>query len=150
MPAPSSTADARSPREVLRRFHRAMKDKSADDLADLYAPDAIHEFPFFVPHRPSRLEGREAIRAAYREGWKDHPLSIDEIEDVFVHAAEDPEIVIGQWRARATLIATGRVATITGLLELRVRDGMIVHTRDFMDALGIAQALGRTPFEGKA
>jgi len=29
---------------------------------------------------------------------------------------------------------------------LRVRNGQIVHARDFMDALGVAHALGRPPF----
>jgi hypothetical protein len=29
---------------------------SADDLADLYAVHAVHEFPFLVPGRPERYE----------------------------------------------------------------------------------------------
>ncbi|MEU8034116.1 hypothetical protein AB0C13_36915 [Streptomyces sp. NPDC049099] len=31
------------PRKALARYRRAMLDKSADDLADLYAVDAVHE-----------------------------------------------------------------------------------------------------------
>lgn len=142
----STSGQARSPREVLRLFHAAMTAKSADALADLYAPDGMHEFSFFTPNQPPRLEGREAIREAYRRGWSDHPLDIERIDDVFVHEGDDREIVVGQWKARATLRATGRTVDITGLLVLRVRDGLIVHTRDFMDALGIAKALGREPF----
>ncbi len=41
---------------VVERYHRAMYDKSADDLADLYTEDAVHEFPFSVPGLPPRLE----------------------------------------------------------------------------------------------
>src|SRR3569832_2336362 len=33
---------------VLHRYHEAMRTKSADALADLYAPDAIHAFLFFL------------------------------------------------------------------------------------------------------
>jgi ketosteroid isomerase-like protein len=136
----------RAPREVLRLMHRAMQTKSADALADLYADDAIHEFSFFTPNRPSRLTGRDAVRSSYREGWRNHPLTIDAIEDVFVYEATDPEIVMGQWRARATITATGKAVEITGVLVLRVRHGLIVYCRDFMDAMGIAHALGRPPF----
>lgn len=142
----SSSGQARSPREVLRLFHAAMAAKSADALADLYAPDATHEFPFFTPNQPARLEGREKIRDVYRRAWSDHPLDIERIDDVFVHEGDDREIVVGQWKARAIVRASGRAVEITGLLVLRVRGGLIVHTHDFMDALGIAKALGREPF----
>jgi uncharacterized protein len=131
---------------ILHRYYDAMRTKSADALADLYAEDAIHEFSFFTPNRPRELVGREAIRASYHAGWADHPLDIRALDDVFVHAAADPEVVIGQWRARASLRATGAPVEITGLLVLQVRNGQIVHARDFMDGLGISHALGRPPF----
>ncbi|HEY6035878.1 MAG TPA: nuclear transport factor 2 family protein [Kofleriaceae bacterium] len=135
---------------VLHRYHDAMRAKSADALADLYAPDAIHEFPFFMANGVHELAGREAIRASYRAGWANHPLDIHAIEDVFVHVGADPEVVTGQFRARATLRATGAPVEITGVLVLRVHAGQIVHTRDFMDALGVAHALGRAPFTTSA
>lgn len=135
-----------TPREVLRLFHAAMRAKSADALADLYTDDAIHEFSFHTPTQPPQLVGREAVRASYRAGWSNHPLHIDAIEDVFVEDGADPEVVIGQWRATGSLIATGAAVRITGLLVLRVRGGKLVHVRDFMDGLGIAHALGRPPF----
>ncbi|WP_224367507.1 nuclear transport factor 2 family protein [Hyalangium versicolor] len=140
----------RTPREVLRLFHGAMKAKSADALADLYAPNGVHEFSFATPNVPPAYVGREAVREGYRKGWNNHPLTIESIEDVFVHESTDPEVVIGQWRVKGTVVATGRAVTLTGLLELRVREGVIVHTRDFMDVLGVANALGRVPFSDAA
>lgn len=145
-PATLGAVRAATALDVLHRYHDAMRAKSADALAELYAQDAIHEFSFFTPNRPRELVGREAIRASYRAGWANHPLDIHAIEDVFVHPAADPEVVIGQWRARASLRATGAPVEITGLLVLQVRNGQIVHTRDFMDGLGISHALGRPPF----
>ena len=135
---------------VLHRYHEAMRMKSADALADLYAVDAVHEFPFFMANGQHQLVGREAIRASYRAGWANHPLEIHAIDDVFVHVAADPEVVTGQFRARAILRTTGTPVAITGLLVLRVHNGQIVHTRDFMDALGVAHALGRAPFTTSA
>jgi len=141
---PNGVAAARPPRALLRRFYAAMQAKSADALADLYAEDGIHEFGFAVPNRPKQLVGREAIRASYTEGWRNHPLEIQAIDDELVFQATDPEVVIGQWRGRAT--HQGAPVSLTGLIILRVRTNAIVHCYDFMDALGVARALGRPPF----
>ena len=50
---------------TVTRYQQAMRRKSADDLAELYAADAVHEIPFQVPGFPPRFEGREQVRAAY-------------------------------------------------------------------------------------
>jgi ketosteroid isomerase-like protein len=141
---PTALAAVRPPREMLRRVYAAMQARSADALADLYAVDGVHELGFAVPNRLARLVGREAVRTSYSEGWRNHPLEIEAIEDELVFQATDPEVVIGQWRGRAT--RDGAPVSLTGLLILRVRAGAIVHCYDFMDALGVARALGRPPF----
>jgi ketosteroid isomerase-like protein len=134
-----------SPREVLARYHQAMKDMNADDLADLYAPDAVHVFPFLAPGRPSEYRGREEVRAGYREAWAGRPVRLTEIHDVVVYETADPELVVGEWSATGTVAATGQPFALSGLLALRVRDGRIVEVRDYMDALNSARQLGRLP-----
>ncbi|MBH1938045.1 hypothetical protein I5Q34_27900 [Streptomyces sp. AV19] len=53
---------ARSRRDVLAAYRRAILALSAEDnLADLYVPDGVHEFPFLVPVRPDCYRGREEI-----------------------------------------------------------------------------------------
>lgn len=143
---PAGLAALRPARRILREVYDAMQAKSADQLADLFAVDGIHEFGFRVPNRPHQLIGREAVRASYTAGWNNHPLEIQAIEDELVFAGADPEIVVGQWRGRAT--RGGEPVSITGLLILRVRQDQIVHCYDFMDSAGIARALGRPPFAG--
>lgn len=135
-----------SARSLLSDYYQAMSLKSADALADLYAENAVHEFGFTTPNRPQKLFGRDAVRDAFRERWKEHPLDIQRIENEFVLEGADPELVTAQWRAQATIGATGKRVQLTGLLVLRVQAGYIVHTRDYMDSIGLERALGRTPF----
>ncbi|MFI0741288.1 nuclear transport factor 2 family protein [Streptomyces sp. NPDC021100] len=54
-------------------------------------------------------------------------MRLEEIHDVVVLGAADPEVVIGQWAATATSGPGAEPAAITGLLILRVRDGLIVQ-----------------------
>ncbi len=143
---------AASPREVLARYHQAMRDKSADDLADLYATDGVHDFPFASPGFPPSYAGREEIRAGYRAVWGASPVRVEEIADVTVHETDDPEVIIAEHVVVAALPAQGDTLTgtftVPGLLILRVRDGLIIRVRDYMDGLGVSRALGRLPAHG--
>ncbi|MGH1564190.1 nuclear transport factor 2 family protein [Mumia sp. DW29H23] len=88
------TRSSRSAREVAARYHQAMRDMSAEDLADLYAEDAVHEFPFASPGFPDRFEGREAVREGYRAAWGASAVEVESLEDVTVLVAEDPSFVV--------------------------------------------------------
>ncbi|WUS95892.1 nuclear transport factor 2 family protein [Streptomyces sp. NBC_00708] len=136
------TSAVRTPREALAAYHRAMLAKSADDLADLYASDALHEFPFTAPGFPPRYEGREAVRAGYRAVWGASPVRIDEVRTVSSYETADPEVIVAEHAVVGTVPATGASFTVPGLLVLRVRLGLITHVRDYMDTAALAAARG--------
>jgi ketosteroid isomerase-like protein len=50
--------------ELWHRVHEHVRAYDMEQVASYYAEDAVLEFPFAPPGMPSRLEGREAIRAA--------------------------------------------------------------------------------------
>jgi ketosteroid isomerase-like protein len=141
------TADrcSMTPRDLLAGFHRAMVVMSADDLAALHASDAVYEFPLLTPGRPERYHGRDEIRAGFAAAWSSAPVRVDEIRDIVVHQSTDPEVIIAEQRAAATILSTGRQFTLPFLLVLTARNGRIVRTRDYADALGGAKAMDRLP-----
>ena len=120
--------------EIVTGYHAAMLHKSADELADLYAEDGVHEFPF--GGMPS-YEGRERIRAGYHAMWGATAFEATEVRRLALHHTRDPEVVVVE---QDTIVsAGGRSITVPGLLVLRVRDGRIVHTRDYMDSSAVAK-----------
>jgi uncharacterized protein len=135
----------RAPRAILRRYQQAIIDKSADDLADLYAADAVHEVPFLFPGMPERFEGREQVRAAYRAAWAATEAQPRTVCEVGVHSCAAGEVLIAEQVVSGVLPSTGQSFEFPGVLVLRVRDGEIIHARDYMDGLGVAHALGRLP-----
>ncbi|MFJ2234322.1 nuclear transport factor 2 family protein [Streptomyces sp. NPDC087859] len=135
----------RSPREVLARYYRAMVDKSADDLADLYAVDAVHEFPFAVPGFPPRYDGREAVRAGYQVAWGASPARVDEIRKVAAYETTEPGVIVAEHVVAGSVLSVPprrTVFTVPGLLILHVHDGLITRARDYMDASGVTGARG--------
>jgi uncharacterized protein (TIGR02246 family) len=120
-----------TPADVLARRRHLTLTGDADGLADLYAPDAVIESPFAGRSgMPARLEGREAIRAYTRQVVAS-PLRLEDYEVVELYQTQDPEVVIAEVRAEATVTTTGRSFTATSIQILRIRDGHIVLFRDY-------------------
>ena len=128
---PSATSV--SPADVLARRRQLMLAGDADGFADLFAPDAVIEFSFHgPPGTPVRLEGREAIREYSRQVMAS-PLRLVEYEVAELYQAQDPEVVIAEMRAKATVTTTGRSITAMSIQVLRIREGRFVLFRDFAD-----------------
>jgi uncharacterized protein len=130
-----------TPADVLVRRSHLILNGDADGFADLFAPDAVIEVPFTPPGVPARLEGREAIRE-YSRRVMASPLRLEDFELVELYQTQDPEVVIAEVRAKATVTTTGRSFTATSIQILRVREGHIVLFRDFADPRVLEEATG--------
>jgi uncharacterized protein len=131
-----------TPADVLARRRQLTLNGDADGLADLFAPDAVIEFAFHgPPGTPVRLEGREAIRE-YSRRVLASPLRLEDYEVAELYQAQDPEVVIAEVRAKATVTTTGRSLTTTSIQILRIRHGHIVLWRDFADPRVLEAVVG--------
>ena len=131
-----------TPADVLARRSHLTLDGDVDGLADLFAPDAVIEFSFHgPPGTPVRLEGREAIRE-YSRHVVASPLRLEDFEVAELYQTQDPEVVITEMRAKGTVTTTGRPFTTTSVQIIRIREGHIVHSRDFADPRILADVIG--------
>ncbi|MBV9449504.1 MAG: nuclear transport factor 2 family protein [Streptosporangiaceae bacterium] len=138
---PSTTAA-----DVLARRRHLMLNGDANALADLFAPDAVIEFSFHgPPGTPVRLEGREAIRE-YSRNVMASPLRLEDYEVTELYQTQDPEVMIVEMRAAATVTTTGRSITAKSIQILRIREGHIVLFRDFADPRLLEEVTGN-PFQ---
>lgn len=134
-----------TPADVLARRRQLMLDGDADGLADLFAPDAVIEFTFHgPPGTPVRLAGREVIREYSRQVMAS-PLRLEDYEVTELYQAQDPEVVIVEMRAKATVTTTGRSIAASSIQVLRIRDGHIVLFRDFADPRILEEVIGEPP-----
>jgi uncharacterized protein len=130
-----------TPADVLARRRRLILSGDADGFADLFAPDAVIEAPFAPPGAPSRLVGREAIRE-YARHLVASPLRLEDFEVAELYQTPDPEVVIVEMSAKATVTTTGQSVAATSIQILRIRDGQIVLFRDFADPRVLADVIG--------
>ena len=129
------------PREVLERLRQASVSQSADELSQVYAADAVHEFPFTRPGLPSRLSGRDEIVNWITAGWQAYPLKYERYRTLAIHDTSDPATIIVEQEALGVSAATGEFA-LPNLVVLTARHGQIVRLRDYVSIPAAAAALG--------
>jgi uncharacterized protein len=133
------------PREVFDRMVAGWLDQATEPMGGLLAEDAVIESPFAPPGRPRRFEGRDTFVAYAKAGRAALPVRFEECRDVVVHETADPEVVVVEYVLGGTVTTTNHRASAPFIGVLRVRDGRIVHWREYQDALAIAHALGQLP-----
>lgn len=131
-----------TPTDVLGLRRRLTLNGDADGLADLFAPDAVVEWPLAgSSDLPPRMEGREAIRE-YAQLAMATPLRLEDYEVVELHQTQDPEVVIAEMRTKGVLTTSGRPFAATSIQILRIREGQIVLLRDFANPQALNEAIG--------
>jgi len=131
-----------TPADVLARRRQLLLNGDADGFAALFAPDAVIESSFAgPPGTPARLEGQEAIRE-YSRRVMASPLRLEDFEVAELYQTQDPEVVITEMRTKGTVTTTGRPFTTTSVQILRIREGRILHSRDFADPRILEEAIG--------
>jgi len=126
---------------VWERFRAAVIAQSAAELEQLYAVDAVQEFPFTAPGAPSRLIGREAILEFVVDGWAG-PLRYERYRTLSAYTTNEPGTVVVQQDVHGTSAVTGPFV-LPNLVVLTVADDRIQHLRDFVNVLAAFEVLGR-------
>ena len=134
----------RTPRQVFDELVRTSVAGDWDGLLDLYAEDAVIEMPFAPPGVPVTSDGA-ALRSRIKGMAGARPWNFDAADVLVVHETADPEVIVAEFSFRGTVTATGAPLVLSYAMVITVRDGKIVHSRDYGNPLTTTAALGRLP-----
>jgi len=113
-----------------------------DELAGLYAEHTDVRHPF-APLGDEPLHTRAELRAHFAQRASAAGVERYEAVDFVVHHTADPEVVVQEFRYAGRI--DGRDFAVPLIFVTRVRDGLIVESRDYADHLGFARAFGQLP-----
>ncbi len=113
----------RSPRQVLDHYLATVAAGRWDELADLYATDAVVEHPF----GRSVLRGRDELSRHFAQ-LRDWGLRLKASEMV-VHDTSDPEVIVAEF----AYVGSGHEMTVhrRNVFVMSVREGLISASRDY-------------------
>lgn len=134
-----------TPREVFLKLVHGVCEERWEEVIDLYAERLHVEHPFH-PLAPPPMRSLDDLRAHFGvtapPGAPPGRTLRRRPAGITVHETADPEVIVAEFRYEGTAVETGEPFTIPGIFVLRVRDGKIVESRDYLDHLRSAQARG--------
>jgi ketosteroid isomerase-like protein len=133
-----------TPREVFLRLVHGVADGRYDELPALYAEETDVRHPM-TPYGARPLLTRDALRQHFGSGGR--APTADElrfgVDNVVIHETRDPEVIVAEFAYVGESAATGALASVPCIFVLRIRDGQIVESRDYVDHVAMARARGR-------
>jgi hypothetical protein len=114
-------------------------------MADCYAQHVVMEMPFAAAAvSPSRAETtREELRSRFQAGRAGRRYS--SLSNVTIHETADPEVIVAEYELHGEMGATGEPFRMRFVMVVTIKDGQIVHSRDYSDPIAGARLLGRLP-----
>ena len=136
-----------SARQTAEHLLQATVSPDPGDIADCYAPAVVIEMPFAAAALyPARIETtREELRARFRGRRRDQAVAsrLSDIRDP--RDRSDPEVVIAEYQLHGELIQSAEPFSQRFVMVMTVRDGQIVHSRDYTNPITGARLLGKLP-----
>jgi uncharacterized protein len=106
--------------------------KDAQALVDLYAEDAVVEFPYAFD-TPRRLEGKKAIYNYFKDTLAQ--MQNLRFTNIQVYPTIDPNVLWAEVQGEAIIAATGLPYQQEYAMRLEVRNGQIVYYREYWNPM---------------
>lgn len=121
-----------TPQEVFLRLVHGVAAGRGEALADLYA-EQTHVVHPFDPERGPALTTRDQLRDHFRGGTAiTEPRLRFQPTEIVVHETADPEVIVAEFAYAGTVVSTGEPFRTPCIFVMRVRDGQIVESRDYL------------------
>ena len=127
--APTSTLP-----DWLAHALEALRAGNVESYLEIYAPDAVHEFPFAPAGAVPRLVGRDAIAAYMRQ--LPERIHFGTLSDVRVRETGDEFII--EATGHHHRIRDNAPRAISYVWFITRRDGQVTYFRDYMNPLQLS------------
>lgn len=123
---------------MLREALSDLLDPGAATFLEMLSDDAVLEFPYTPPGAPRLLEGRVAV-AEYVSKLGNF-VTIESMSVPIVHRTTRAGVVILEFEGVAVGIRSGKSHNQTYISVITLRDGHIIHYRDYWNPLVTLEA----------
>ncbi len=135
----SETDAAESFPAMLRRVLGSRLKPGAETFPDMFAVDGVLEYPYAPPGLNTPIAGRAAIIRNFQRLRT--LLRIDGVADVFEFKVSDPDMVVLEFSGYGEGLITKEAYDQRYISVIRMRDGNIVHYKDYWNPIALLRAV---------
>jgi ketosteroid isomerase-like protein len=106
---------------------------------DVFAEDAIFESLYRFPGWPTIIRGRADLMASLA-GYG-NSIKVHAADALVVHRSAETGVVVIEYEVHGTILSTGGPYENRLISVIHIKNGKIVHWRDYMDSLAAWTAL---------
>ncbi|WP_328990914.1 nuclear transport factor 2 family protein [Kribbella sp. NBC_01245] len=129
-----------TPEDVFLRLVNGVAEGRRDELPALYAEQTDVRHPM-SPYGDEPLTSRDELR---RHFGSRAPRNVSyQPSNIRVHQTADPEVIVAEFDYVGVVPATDEPFTVPCVFVMRIRDGLIVESRDYIDHVAFAKARGQ-------
>ena len=129
---------------MLRKTLCEHLNPDAETFVQMFAENGVMEFPFALPNVVQRVEGREALSA--RISFLSGLIEFNSVSEVVKHETSNPEVFIVEFSGSGKGLATGEPFEQRYISVIRVRNGQIVHYKDYWNPVAFLRAMRGSKF----
>ncbi|MFI5690412.1 nuclear transport factor 2 family protein [Kribbella sp. NPDC051586] len=132
-----------TPEEVFLKLVHGVADRDFAVLPELYAEQTDVRHPM-NPYGDHPLLSKAALAEHFGvTGPRVTEVVRFQPANLRVHQTADPEVIVAEFEYAGTVVATDEPFSVPAIFVLRVRDGLIVESRDYIDHLAMIRARGQ-------
>jgi uncharacterized protein len=134
-------------KENFSKYLDLQANNQMEQFKELWADDAVVEFPYAPPSLVARIEGKEAIFNYYKDtpnqftNWK---FTISQFYETL-----NPSVILIEWHGNAEILATGQSYDQTYIGYLQMKDNKIVYYKEYWNPIIVLEAFGDTQYLGE-
>ena len=129
-----------NPTDVFMRLIQGVAEQRWEELSQLYAPRTDVRHPMSRESPP--LLTRESVGAHFAAACTAVRGRLRfAAENIRIHATSDPEVIVAEFEYRGENLTGHGKFSCPCVFVIRVRDGLIVESRDYIDHAAFAAAL---------
>jgi uncharacterized protein len=129
-------------REKVEECHRLLVAGEFGKFADLFADDAVMEFPFAPPGLRAKVEGKKAIAEFFSAGVS-KLVTFEKFSGHQYTQAAKPGVIFVEFTGEGTSLVNGSAFKQTYCLRLTVAGGQITHFKECMNPLVVQQVTAK-------
>lgn len=135
----SDTVSVESFPAMLRRVLGDRLKPGLETFPDMFAADGVLEYPYAPPGLNTSHAGRDAIIANFQRIRKF--LRVDSVSNVTEIMCSDADTVVLEFYGRGEGAVTKELYDQRYISVIKVRDGLIVHYKDYWNPLAMIRAV---------